>query len=112
MTAERARRPAHRVRESRGGRLVLNETPVDDDAIVFGAGKIEHHHRDLAQRSRLDCLYHLRIEKRLGDALALKMGFLLIDAGRDVGRDDERDIDGLACLARHGKGPRRRSLRG
>ena len=79
--------------EGGGAVLAVDDRPVEHDAVELGARPVEHGDRDPSERARFDGLDDLGAVERFGHAFALDVGFLVIDAARDVGGDHELQID-------------------
>ena len=103
-------------RHERGGEFarvgrVVNHRPVDHRLLLGFASPFDKADGDGAVRSGADRIDDARIGDRRRVAVALQRELVVVDAARDVGRQDQGDIDGLRRARRTGRGTDRRQTK-
>src|SRR5258708_1278243 len=83
--------------------VVADHHPIGDDFLRLGARPFDEGDGDRAVRTGLDRLDDARVGHRRGVALALQAKLVLIDAARDVGGENELEIDSFG--SRRGRKP-------
>jgi hypothetical protein len=78
----------------------MNDRPIDHDLLFIASGPFDKGQGDGATVAGLDAFDDIGIGDRRGIALALQLKFVGGDTARDVGGEDQRDIDALLRLHR------------
>ena len=96
---ERARRGHQLVGEGLRRGLVADHAPVEHGAHLEAGGELDIGDGDRADVAVLDRLDHLARGEGGGIALLLQLELRIVDAARDVGDQDQRQIDAVAARA-------------
>ena len=86
----------------------VDDRPVDHELLRAEAGPFDEAQGDLLVRTGFDGVEHAGIGNRGRIAVALEQEFLLIDAARDVDRQDQQKVDRLGGARQRDRGRRER----
>ena len=88
-------------------RLVLDDGPVDDDALRGRARPFDEADRDLPAAAGLDGVEDALVAQGCRIAVTLELEFWAVDAARDVGGQHQQEIDLFGGAGMRGKAEQR-----